>query len=674
MGEINTISDKLSGLHLQASDAGGRKVLTGRILASPYPQGRIRKIKMPPVPEGLHYVVAGDIPGQKKIQIGGVSIPLLAGRRITWQGQPILAACARNADSLEQWMAGIELDCNQKDIIPGTDTEFHRSKGDYETCFLNAHHTVEETFTIPRNDTELCGATCLREANTYSVHSQTSWPEFINKCVSKAIKIPVQNITVEARSSAPSVASHADIWHPAIMASIIALLSWKTKKSIRLNAVKGSGIFTPQTPGAEIVIKAAVNNENKIDALKAELTILTGAFCPFEKEIVDHIILGLFSVYPCEQYHIKVHIHRSPEAPATFGPGAGFEIGFFAGELLASRIAEDGMQSASLWRKEAFHENTQFMGPGIIQPKSFPLPELLDKVMALSDYERKITSFESIRRKRHSTPYTPNTYKGVGLSNAWVGNGFLNYSKDLCAARLSATMEINGELTLSIPFNPSDDIRKSWYALASKILGINPDSIHCITQPPEKIIENGPSILGRTVSVYTNLLTLACNNLAKRRFREALPIHVERVKKYRSSKEPWNPESFEGNAFENYSWGAAVSEVHISPFTCTIEFLKVYLFLDAGKILSSISTRTSVENSVEQAIYWCIGRENPSLIPHIDITFLERTSTKISKDASTVAWLTIPAALMQALRQASGVNINTIPATSELMRELSRSA
>jgi CO/xanthine dehydrogenase Mo-binding subunit len=175
-------------------------------------------------------------------------------------------------------------------------------------------------------------------------------------------------------------------------------------------------------------------------------------------------------------------------------------------------------------------------------------------------------------------------------------------------------------------------------------------------------------ILGQDVSVYSRLLEQAADDLAKRRFRDALPITVTRSK-HKGGRKTWDSENLEGTPYEVMSWGVGIVEVAISTRTLEIHPNRIWLFIDGGTLLTPDFARSSAESAVEQALNRCIGRSRNIDLPLVDIQFHDTGTRRGSKDVSSIPWLLLPAAVVQAVRQASGVNVDTIPITPErLMR------
>lgn len=667
MNTRRILSDQFAGRARRPLDAGGKKTLSARILRSPADRGRLAGIDLPEVPKGITVLTAREIPGQARLRFGGVNLPVLAGRRILWLGQPVLAAAGADIAEVDDYLARIQLDIRNTDAESAVqESEFQRVKGKPSEAFAKAFQIVEDSFTVPRRTgaCEPSPSVCLRDGRMYAVHSPAAWPGAVRRSVARVLDIAPSAVTVRPCCTSSGAAVHAEIWHPALSAATAALLSWKARRSVRLDpSASEPALGGPDIPGAEFHLRGALDSKGRILALECGFTVECGALLPMENEVADRIVMGLFGVYPCPVWTITGRIRRSPRSPSTFGPAAGFELGALAGELFTSRAARLSPESPGQWRLGVFPSADNTMGPGITSPKDFPLPEILERVLVHSDYERKSAANDHIRLMRRRLSVPPGEFRGIGLSTVSFGNGFLSSAKELKAATLSVTLKKNGSLLIVAP--PAGEyLTASWVKIAEDILGVIPDKVMFAHELEPELNEPGPSILGRNTSVYTRLLELACRDLAKQRFRDALPISVSRSRR-RGAGKPWNREGFEGSPFEVYSWGAGVVEVSVSPCTGGITAIRCWLVIDGGRLLMEEQAAAAVENSVEEALYWCMGERGP--VPSIHLEFYGNQIRRISRDVSTLPWLLMPAAFVQAARQASGFLIDSLPITPEKM-------
>ena len=665
MHEPSTLADRMSGRIRLVEDAGGKKTLVGRALKSTIARGRIIEIQVPEHPKGLICVQAAEIPGSKRMTLGGTSIPILPNRNIRWKGQEILLAVCSNPEELEDWLSRVKIDIDsrgegEKKLLLTQAFE----KGSPDALFRDAFQIVEEFIEVlPSAATRQPSHTvCVRDGSHYVIHSAALWPGSVRRQVASTLRIDRGQIDVRSYPVYPG--SGLNLWRPTLEACHAALLSQKARRSVRIYTMPSEAAAS-ELPGAKFKIRAAVDTRGRILATEVDFTVFAGAYLPLENEFLQRVVLGLFSFYPCAHYSIHGKITRASLAPSDIGPAAGFELGFLAGESLASKIAANSMLSPGAWHRDSLRITGATFGTGISPPKEFPVLALLDEAIKASDFNRKNASYEQIRLARKLQGRIPSYYSGIGLSTAWFGNGFLCTSRSLGSASLSLTLGRDGELEVGLPIHKFDDsLKEAWTNILANELKIDRDLITFSFELPKGGLEPGPSILGRSTSIYTRLLDLAANELAKLRFREALPITVTRAHR-RSGIKSWDASLLEGSPFEAVSYCVGIIEVNVSTITMEISPLRVWLIIDGGSILMPKSAKTAVEASAQEALKWCGLRQERNQFSAVNIQFHESIPKRQPKDVSTIPQLVIPAALLQAVRQASNLDVHKLPITPE---------
>jgi CO/xanthine dehydrogenase Mo-binding subunit len=230
-------------------------------------------------------------------------------------------------------------------------------------------------------------------------------------------------------------------------------------------------------------------------------------------------------------------------------------------------------------------------------------------------------------------------------------------------------MALDGTLTITMPAASSGaPLQKTWMNTAASRMGIENRNIKFSSDQTEKLMEQGPTILGQDISVYSRLLDQALDEIVKKRFRDPLPITVNKSRRW-SGKGSWDSVKLEGDPFEAISWGVGIVEVAVNTGTMEVQPLQVWLFIDGGKILTPEYATSSIETSVEGALNWCLTESGVNGLPTIDIRFHPSGARQNPKDVSTLPWLLLPAAAVQAVRQASGAGVSRLPITPEQLRK-----
>jgi CO/xanthine dehydrogenase Mo-binding subunit len=230
-----------------------------------------------------------------------------------------------------------------------------------------------------------------------------------------------------------------------------------------------------------------------------------------------------------------------------------------------------------------------------------------------------------------------------------------------------------------------------WKYTASKTLGIDEKQINVVAyndivnsqseqDKTGKRFESPIEALSVHCSVINNLILKACLTIKKARFRESLPIVVEKT--YRPlKKQSVLGTTWDEHSFSHPSLAAAVVEVEIDRVEWAAKIKQVCISVYAGKIHSytqachaiNISTIAALGWSASEKLNYSEGRITsscynygiikPSEIPHIKINYIENENEALS-GLKELPFNTVPAAYLQAVSQSLDCEFSSIPFNS----------
>ena len=156
----------------------------------------------------------------------------------------------------------------------------------------------------------------------------------------------------------------------------------------------------------------------------------------------------------------------------------------------------------------------------------------------------------------------------------------------------------------------------------------------------------------------------------------------------------FNEETYQGDAYAAYGWGADVVEVEVDPDTFTTRLVKLTTVSDVGHVVHPVQCAGQVEGGTLQALAWghleemkmkdgryLNDRLQTYLIPtmadtpDMETILLENPSSHGPFGAKGVGELPMDGgapALLQAIENATGIALSSIPATPERLFEASR--
>lgn len=641
------------------------------IIRSPISCGRLEKINCPVLPPSFQLITAQHIPGENNL--ANFPVPVLADKNLSYIGQPAAILAGPDETKLEELACDINLeyeedepsfyrrDFDSKNIIARREI----LSGDPDRIFGESEKIVSGNYStgIQEHWYPEPHAAAVQPSPSFenlTVYTATQWPFHVKHSVARVLGWDSEKITVNQTC----LAVHLDgkIWYPSLVACHAALACWVTKSPVKIKLTREEDfLYSPKRNKAEIEIKSALGVKGEITATLMQVNLDMGAEAVFEDELIDHSCLGVLGVYQHHSYKIGGFGIRS-NIPAQ-GPMAGFglALGFFAAERHISGIADSLDLDPAEWRKNNLLE------------KYHGFVELIDAVAARSDYYRKRASYELLRKRRREEKrgLSGEPLRGIGISTAFQGNGFIN-SGENGRGNCSVEVSLDKDGSLEIKTNLlSPGIQETWQNLSQEILGVDPALIRFIDNGID-IPDAGPATLSRNIGLLCRRFEYCCTEIRNLRFRDPLPITV------RSSAEITG-----GNdAFAHPGLAAAVVETEIDPVSLEPAIRSISLVADGGKIISRRRAVYTLRTGIIQALSWacreqlryedgkipielyrCYDIPFPSVTFPINVDFIN-TDSEVPKGIGELAFSCIPAAYVQAVSQAMDHHFEKIPLTA----------
>ena len=678
-------------------------------IRSPVPRGIIRAIECPKLPNSYCIVTAEYIPG--KNSLADFAVPILAAKSVSYAGQPLAILAGPDKSKLLELSSRIKVSIetekaelpSEKDapeenlsdiivsrnIVSGDPEKLPYSQPDETGKIITGTYFtgIQEHFYPEPNGAVVIPQEALpvrdkkNSTGSLIIHTATQWPFHVQRSVALVLGLDSAELTVNPAK----MAEHLDgkIWYPSLISCHAALAAWISKKPVKLVLTREEDfLYSPKRNSSEISIKSVIKETGKLSGSQINVNLNLGAEGIFEDEIMDETCLGALGVYEHSALRINGIGKRTNIPPQ--GPMAGFGLsqGFFAAELQASRIADSLGIDPAEWRKSNFIGRSRSLVIGTTLKEEVHLAELIDAAAAMSDYYRKWSSYEllRIRRRETSWEFRKEPLRGIGISIAFQGNGFLyNDESGNGNCTVELTLEKDGSLEIKTSLVSAElEYKDIWHDLIRESLGVDPSMTRIVNNPGD-IPDSGLGTLSRNIGVITKLVERCCNYIRKQRFRRPLPINVKRS--WRPAAEPgWVPgKNIDPEAFSSPSWGAAVAEIEIDPVMLEPLCRGIWLVVDGGKILSQRRARRTLKTGIIQALGWASREQvsyvegkipfdlylgynipSPAEIPRINVDFIWNDSVN-PKGIGDLPFSCVPAAFVQAVSQAMDHPFAKIP-------------
>jgi len=693
------------------------RMLYAVTIRSPVAKGMLKYIECPELPPDCVLVSAKDIPGENSLEDS--DLPLFASDVLSYIGEPVALLMGPDRNILEEFVKDCRVIAEEEDPVfslreAGTALAKREIRtGDTGTAFNGAASIIRGTYSTGIQEhwyAEPTGAAAWpkqyqteerreeadkqnrKQGDILIVRAATQWPSHVRRSVARALGLPAASVIVY-----PTVTGiHMDgkFWYPSLVACHAALGAWIAKKPVRLMLTRAEDFFfSPKRCGTEIHITSALDENGGITGMEINAAVNLGAYGVNACEIIDQCCLGSLGIYKTKNISFAGAAYKTNIPPQGPFAGFGFAQGSLALERHISDIADSCGRDPAQWRTENFVKAGTF--PFRLPEKDTVSPEqLLAGAVTMSDYSRKWTSYEMLRRHRrqncgrkrqHSFTFAGGEEKGVrlrgiGIAVGGQGVGLLYPGPDRGVCGVELVLEAGGALKIK---SSSAGPAGVWTAVAREILGVDEEKIKINCGPSSP--DFGPDTSSRGVTVLTKLVEQACLVIQSRRFRSPLPITVRKTARPR--KNPVYEKNFpppEGvlpdyGGVARSGRASAVVEVEIDPVEYVPHIRGVWLGVEGGKIISEDRARVNLRTSVVQALGWAYHERlhyvNGSVpaeqfegfdifklseIPQIQIEFVQNAAED-PKGIGDLPFSCIPAAYLQAVSQAIDHCFRSVP-------------
>lgn len=696
MEDLAEVRKVLQGKSVFVGDILDPHALWLKVKRASISHGRIRGLIFPPFPPSVRIIRCKDIPGKRSVTFGPVEIPLLNESEVRYRGEPILLIAGPDPEVLERLSEQIVVlyeelpaffdfpgDMNEEKESVLLEKKIHR--GNPEEAFQKAHTIIEREYTTGFQEhyySEPHGAYVHwdNEATTLDIHTSSRWPFHVHRVVKESLALPWELVSVSIPGD-PDTSLDGKLWYPSLVSAHAALAAWLTRRSIKyLYSREEDFLFTPKRAPSKIYLKGGLDTDGRLEVLEANLSFNMGAYPVFAEELLDRAMYALGGLYHCPHLHIRGRVFTTNIPPAGAFTGMGGSQSQFALEVFTDEIRQQLGKSPIEWKTWNLASKSKPSPWSVHRKPLFPPQNLLSFVQKASDFERRHAALELLRKRRERDPESFEStefLEGIGIALGGQGSGFFLDHEHRAKVEVRITKDRKVRIfTSAVP--GSYALKSIWKKIPSEFFGVSPSSVIIEPIQTSSTQDSGPSIFSRNITIATKLIERCCSQL-KKNLSAGLPAQLVKSLDPRYSRS-WDRDEFLGNPFTTISWAAAVVEVKIDPLSLIPKIEHVWMSVDAGRILDEKEARRTIELGISQAVGWTLLEHlfyvegfipdslfwnyricSPIDIPAPHIEFLPSADQKNAKGLGELALNVIPAALSNAISQALGKRIGTIP-------------
>jgi CO/xanthine dehydrogenase Mo-binding subunit len=678
---------KISGEAQYIDDMHFEDRLVAKTLRSTRAKARIVAVKKPELPENYFIIDKDDVPGINRMRTVVSDHPLFAETTVEYIGQPILLVVGPEREVVYSILKRIVVEyedlqpvftLEDAELTSEVFTDYHFEKGEPEKAFARASIIIEDEYRTGYQEhvyLEPQGMAAEYRDDTMFVYGSMQCPFYAAGALAEALGWPAERIRVVQTVTGGAFGGKEEF--PSLTACQVAVAALKTKKPVVLIYDRDEDIICSTKRHPSIGrYKAALNSQNEVTALDIDVLLDAGAYNGLSPVVLQRAIFSATGVYNFPHLRVRGRNFITNKVPSGAYRGFGAPQTIFGTEMLMHNLAlKLGLDPLDFKMRHILKRGNATCTGGKIRDE-VKLPEIIAKVIEMSGYREKV--------KQNSR------YSGIGISLVLHGCGFTGNGEQMIRGKI--ILKKSGDIvTLKVS---STEMGQGAATILRKIVA------YSLEIPLERVIyetvdtglipDSGPTVASRTTMIVGGLLRQASLEL-KDRWNEADEIEVTRTYKHPDFL-TWDNDTFHGDAYPAYSWGANVAEVEIDPVTYEINVKKISAVYDVGIPIDETTLRGQMQGGIAQGIGWAtievMDADHGRLIqknltdykvptsmdaPPIECEFVSNPyefGPFGAKCAGELPFVGAPPAVAAAVSSALGIPIRSIPITPETLMEM----
>ena len=682
-------------------DIAPKRSLRARVFRSPFRKGTVTAIRRPALPRGYFCVGQEDIPGTSVLSYFGYLMPVLVKSAVRYLGEPLLLFCGSNPEVLAQLASSVELSYQEESPVEYKDLSgpyqasqiINLAHGDVDLAFSLAEQIVEGEYRTARQEhyyPDTQGALADWDGKLLTIHCATQDPFGLQLATARCLNLPARKVRVVAVRTGNTM--EGKLLSSILVAAQAGLLAYAAKKPVFLVYDREEDLnYSAKGPQFLIRHQTALDQDGGTMAVRVQIFMDGGCYAPRSSEALHRAVHSAWGAYQIANLEVTGRTVETDFPPIGAFRSSGLAQAVFAAELHSSRLEEVAQLDPYDWKKKNLVEAAR-------RPAPASALAVLKEVVGLSDFIRKHSAYCAVKKRRKTIEQGAYPLRGIGLSLVFQGDDgqwkeFYNAEEERTSYGLKLVFDKSRRLRI---YTSLVDSAMGIHAIlihrAAELLALDPQKISVQEVDTREVPDTGPTILSRAVAVGLPLLEQCCGVLQQKRKGGVLPIEVRRslsvgsphsgkiapaARAKRKTEEP----------VSELSWAATVIEVELDPVTFQSSCRGVWVAIEMGTVWNQTAILRVLEGEIlrwlgssrlagytaagEGAVSACsAGDLFPAAteLPEIQIRLLESQSAEM-KGFDNLPCLGVPAAYAAAVCQATGLYIDRLPITAEVVQQ-----
>jgi CO/xanthine dehydrogenase Mo-binding subunit len=645
--------DKLTGAARYVDDIAVDGILYGKTIRSSIPRGRIKSLKLDPSYDWSRIVVVDyrDIPGENYVALIENDQPLLVESEVRHCYEPILLIAAQSKQAVEEAARHINIEYDElnpvltmeqslacEELLYGADNVFKRfliGRGDIDEGFAAADRIIEGEYRVPHQEQlyiEPQGMIAIPGDGEMTVMGSMQCPYYIHKALKQLLGLSDERTIVIQTTTGGGFGGKEE--YPSMIAAHAALLAQKAGRPVKIIYERDEDIAatTKRHPGI-IRHRTGVTNDGRLTASEIDIVLDSGAYVTLTPVVLSRGAIHALGPYRCDNVRIAARAVVTNTPPNGAFRGFGAPQVTFAYEMQMEKIAAAlGIDPLELRRINMLREG-DITATGQLLTWSVGSEDVLNAAVEHSGYSNRDRQDEQDSQRDDNKRY------GIGLSFFLHGAGFTGSGEARMKAQAGVEITADGRArVLAGSAEIGQGMRTIFCQIVGEELGLEYDRVEVEEPDTSKVPDSGPTVASRTTMVVGLVVQLAARECKEKlinfvgerfgapeakldagdfsangkylaSFNEIAHEYIAQFgelrayARYASPPEiEWDDETYSGDAYPVYSWGADVAEVEVDMDTFEVTVKKITTAQDIGRAIHPVLAAGQIEGGTLQAV------------------------------------------------------------------------
>jgi len=682
--------EKMSGRALFVDDFQDKDYLFAKAVRSPVPHGRLRSVTLPELPEGCYAVRAKDVPRNGVVVIMADQ-PVFAEDTVRYIGECICLIAAPSQHLANELAAKVKLDIEEltPDLKLGKHNEiahdYRYETGDVDAAFAGAAEIVEETFETGYQEQayiEPQGMIAEWEDGVMTLRGSLQCPYYVQTSIKHAFELDDAHVRIIQTATGGGFGGKEE--YPSVVGCQVAAAAYVSGKPVKyiFKRQEDMEVTTKRHPSRS-VYRTALDADGNILAMDIDCMYDGGAYPGLSSVVLQRGLICATSVYTIPAVRAHGSINLTNTVPNGAFRGFGAPQTTFAMEQHMVHLAKKTGQDILDFRLRYVAKKGDHTATGGRHAYDVIMPQLVERVLAKSDYHNKVREFQNQRGRYR---------RGIGFAMFSHGCGFTGSAeRDLLKSIAHLVKHKDNRVEVRVANSDiGQGIKTTLCKIAAETLGIPYEQVFCNNPDTFVVPDSGPTVASRSLMIVGRLIKRAAERM-KAEWEDGVEKLYEEHFVEEPATIPWDMDKFCGDAYPVYSWGVYALETEVDTVTAKTELIHLWGAYDVGTCADetimlgqmmggltqglaygSIEEMVTVDGKIKQNAFNSYNIPTAQDVCDFDLEFIDNPyewGPYGGKGAGELPLNGGAPVFVQSVENALGVEINKIPCTVETIME-----